>query len=448
MASRSSFGLTLTALGLVSCGGIVIVDGPPSSSSGAEPPVDPWSAPPGVAAPLPGNGSSPDLPSFSDPSGGEWSGWWLRFPTFGIYATSVATLDGDAIVAGGGNAGNADFGAGLLAPELLASDSISFLMRVSAAGKLLWVKRIDIGEPHVIVDGTSHIRVLTEHGFQTYDGDGQLSNERTFGEHVTVGSIAPTADGGLLVGLGVDSGDVDLGSGPVPLVGATPLGLLVRLNAQGQAINWHEASTAVNQVGEDGAGNVLAGTSGSQPVWDGVPVGPVDGVIHWTCFYAGGSPLWGSTMSGFEELGREVAVREGSGMLLSGGAHSPLSFDGKDVPYGASGTLEERGVVLRVGGTGQLESTLVLGKQAYFVAPGPGHMLAAATNQVAPVGMVWCANGVEPCDRYSLSDTEASGNYVTVSLKPTVAYVAGTMRLTPGGSQSAVPQLYLMKIVH
>lgn len=448
MVSRPFFGLTLTAIALVSCGGIVIVDDPASSSSGAEPSVDPWSAPPGVAAPLPGNGSSPDLPSSSDPSAGKWSGWWLRFPAFGIYATSVATLDGDAIVAGGGNAGDADFGAGLLAPELLSGDSISFLMRVSAAGKLLWVKRIYLGEPRVIVDGASHIHVLTDHGFQTYDGDGQLSNERTFGDHVTVGSIAPTADGGLLVGLGVESGDVDLGSGPIPLVGATPLGLLVRLDTQGQAMSWHEASTAVRQVGEDGAGNVLAVTSGSQPVWDGVPVGAVGGVSQLTCFDGGGSPLWGSTMSGFDELSREVAVREGSGMLLFGGAHSPLSFDGKDVPYGASGTLEQRGVVLRVGGAGQLESTLVLGKQAYFVAPGPGHMLAAATNQVAPVGMVWCANGVEPCDRYSLDDTEASGNYVAVGLKPTAAYVAGTMRLTPGGSQSAVPQLYLMKVVH
>ena len=269
-----------------------------------------------------------------------------------------------------------------------------------------------------------------------------------------MGSLLPcrstTANTGLLFGLSVESGPVDLGSGPIALAHEPPLGLLGQVDAQGHISNWHEltGSHAVGAVGEDGAGHILAFTGGAQPIWDGNPIGPVEGQTYVTCFSAGGTALWSSTLSPIGEEQREVAVRGGEGMLLSGGASNPLSFNGQDVPYGNSGPLDEKGVVLRVDGTGQLESTLVLGKQAYFIAPGPDHLLVASSAPVAPVGVVWCSKGIEPCDRYSLGDTEASGNLVAVDLQPTTTYVAGQMRLTPGGAQTAQIQLYVMKVIH
>jgi hypothetical protein len=90
--------------------------------------------------------------------------------------------------------------------------------------------------------------------------------------------------------------------------------------------------------------------------------------------------------------------------------------------------------VLRVDGKGQLESILELGEQAYDVAPGADHMLVASIAAVAPVNVAWCANGVAPCDRYALGETDAIGNVVAVGLQPTVAYVAGRMRFTPAGA--------------
>lgn len=450
--------LLTAALGLTACGSVVVIDdhGKPSTppDTSGMPTGDPWTAPDGVAAPLPANGSSPGLPTTVDPGGGAWSGWWVRFPSFGVTATSIATLDGDAIVGLAGYAGDFDLGAGPLAADLDPEQQIGVVIRVSSAGKLLWSKRVgDLSYGDLIVDAASRIHVAMPHGFQTYDGAGQLLGERTFGDAVTQTGMAPTADGGLLIGLAVESGAVDLGAGPIVLNGTAPLGLLVRLDAQGHPTSWHEANGAggvagVGVVGEDSAGNVFAYGGNGQPIWDGTPIGPAYGSSYVTSFDAGGKPLWASTLTPPDGYFRAMAVPQGKGMLVAGGTHTPVSFNGVDVPYAKAPLAEDTGLALRVDDSGQLESALELGDRVESVAAGPDHLVVATTLEPAPVTVVWCSNGVAPCDRYTMGDTDANDNKVTVGADPKVAYVAGSMRLTPGGNQMADWQLYLMKVVH
>jgi hypothetical protein len=454
------FVLLATSLGLTACGSVVIVDDPgkpstPPDTSGM-PTGNPWTAPDGVAAPLPANGSTPGVTSTVDPNGDAWSGWWVRFPSFGVTPMSIATLDGDVVIGLVGPAADFDLGEGPLAPDLDPERQIAVMIRLSATGKLLWAKRL--GDPpyaDLIVDAASRIQVTTPHGFQTYDGAGQLLGERKFGEGVTVmqTGIAPTAEGGLLLGLAVESGDVDLGAGPIALTGAAPLGLLVRLDAQGNPTSWHEANGAggvagVGVVGEDSAGNVFAFGGNGQPIWDGTPIGPAYGSSYVTSFDAGGKPLWASTLTAPDGYIRAMAVPQGKGMLVTGDAHSPISFNGVNVPYEKGPYGDGTGLALRVDDSGQLESTLELGPRVDGVAAGPDHLVVATTTQPAPVTVVWCSKGVAPCDRYAMGDTDAIANVVTVGLDPTIAYVAGSMRLTPGGNQMAQWQLYVMKVVH
>jgi hypothetical protein len=414
---------------LAACRGNVIAEQGP----------DPWAGTDGVAAPLPPNGSSPEA----------WNGWWVRFPTTSTTVSAITTLGEDAILVGDGIAGELDLGSGLLAPDLPYSDPVQVLFRVSSAGTVTWARILEDAFAPVAVDATSRILLAGSHGLATYDASGQLVDTTSWGNVAAVNAFAPTADGGLVVGLQAD-GPVDFGDGPISTVAPPLVGLLARLASDG-SLSWLREVTGAQSfdaVGEDGAGHIIAVTTGGgDAAWGDLAInGDGDASAEFTaCFDADGTALWGTVTTGFDSYSRAL-VSPYPGVLLSGGVVGPLALGGADVPYGDLGGYDETGVVVRLNGAGNLDSFLALGLGSYSVAPGPNRMFAGAPASVnKPLGLVWCAGGAEPCDRYGLPETEAQ-SLVAVMGTGSAAFMAGQMRLTPGGSLANRQQLYLMKL--
>lgn len=441
---KTSRAVLLAFTGLTGCGGIAVVEEVP----------DPWGAAPGVAAPLPPNGSSPASPpppSGSDPE--SWSGWWVRFPSYGAYASDIEALGDDAVLAGMGVASSLDLGSGPLAADLPADEWVAFIARVSTDGELLWSNTVPgASDARIAVDASSRIHVAMPHGLRSYGADGQPLAERTFGEHVETQAVAAEPDGGLLVGLDVAGGPVDLGAGPLPLAHQPPVGLLARFDAQGHPAWWREVSIATRfiAVGADGAGRLLAVTTGdSQAVWGDfvLDAGASTEALFIASFDSDGVVTTGSVAHGFDDAPSGVTTME-DGMLLSAGVAGPLIVDGSEVAYGGSGGYEQKGVVVRVDGAGQYDSFLALGTGPHSVAPGPDRMVAGSSLTWDPLGLVWCSQGVEPCDRYSLPETEAMEDRVAVRATGGVVFMTGQVRLTPAGSLAEEHQLYVMKLMH
>ena len=414
---------------LAGCRGTVIAEQGP----------DPWAGTDGVAAPLPPNGSSPEA----------WNGWWVRFPTMGTTVSAITTLGEDAILVVDGTAGELDLGSGSVAPDLPSSDPVQVLIRVSSTGAVTWAHVLEDAFAPVAVDATSRILLVGSHGLATYDASGELVDTKSWGDGASVEAFAPTADGGLVVGMEAN-GPVDFGNGPISTVTTLPVGLLARLGSDGSLLWLREVTGAqsFDAVGEDGAGHIIAVTTGGgDAAWGDLEIdGDGDASAEFmACFGVDGTALWGTGTTGFDSYFRAFVTRY-PGVLLSGGVAGPLTLGGADVPYGDLGGYNETGVVVRLDGAGNLDSFLALGPGSYSVAAGPNRMFAGAPMSVnKPLGLVWCADGAEPCDRYGLPETEAT-SLVAVTATGSAAYAVGQMRRTPGGSLANREQLYMMRL--
>jgi hypothetical protein len=427
---------------LTACGGIAVVDSEP----------DPWSAIDGQAAPLPKNGSSPGKSDGDYANGPTWTGWWVRFPSYSAYPRAIAAIGEDVVLTGNGPAADLDLGSGLLAPEMDGSAEVSFLARISTDGNLVWSTwSTDVPYHTVVVDMDGRIHVASDRAVRVYNGNGEQLESKVFSENANtfVRAIAPTADGGSLVGIEAD-GELDLGDGPVKLSGPAPVTLLVRFDAKGHPVWWREITGPKSWagIGESGEGHVLAVVSGGG-------VASLGDLEAWPASASGtfafvldgdGGPL---ASAGLDGLGATVAVAtKEEGALLSStvvGA-TPLWVNGAEVPHESMGPYEDVGVLLRLAGDGVLESVLWPGAGQHSVATGPARALAAASVQSDPLGLLWCANGIEPCDRYKLLETDSFTDVVTLTSDGQTAYMAGQVRLTPGGSLKNKWQLYLMKL--
>jgi hypothetical protein len=440
MKRDSSAVVLITIASAVSCGGTVVVEVGPN----------PWGAGPGEAGALPPSGTSPSDPPWTEDNDA-WSGWWIRFPCYHDCSPSdVVTSGGDVVLVGTAHVTDLDLGTGPLAPEVPPGDTVGFIARVSGNGDLEWASHLGpSGGPDVAIDAASFIHVTGVFGLRTFTPHGDVLHDRTFGSSTYVDDVAPTADGGLVLGLRVE-GELTFEGESVDLVNAAPSGVLLRLDAQGEPIWWREVMGAHGfvGVGEDGAGHVVAVTTGGAYAdWGDILLdsGQTDHTAYAAWFDPAGSTLWGTIVSGIHSSPYAVPASN-NGLLFAGAAMNALTVGAEDVPYGDPPGYEDKGVVLRLDGSGTLDSYLSFGPGPYSAASGPEALIVASSMNADPLRLLWCAEGVAPCDAYTLAETEAYGDLVAVNAEGANAYMTGLFRLTPGGSLGETSQLYLMKL--
>jgi hypothetical protein len=438
---QNAAALILFLGGAAACGETVVVEVGP----------DPWGAAPGEAGALPPSGSSPSDPPWTEDTDA-WSGWWVRFPCYRCASADLAVAGDDVIITGSAHAVDLDLGAWPLAADVDPGDTVGFVARVSGNGELAWASQLGpAGGPEVAVDAAGLVHVTGEFGLRTLTAEGDSVEDKSFGLGTHVESLSATSDGGLLLGVRVE-GDFALGGEPIEFTHESPAGVLLRLDSERNALWWREVSVAGGfvGVGEDRDGRILAVTNGGkQADWGDLLIdsGITDDVLYVAAFDEAGDSLWGTAVSGIHS-DPQADPMLGEGLLVTGGARNALTVGTEDVPYGDPPGYEDKGVVLRLDGSGTLHSYLSFGPGPYSAASGPEALIVASSMNADPLRLLWCADGVEPCDAYTLAETEAYGDLVAVNAKGINAYMTGLFRLTPGGSLGETSQLYLMKLGH
>jgi hypothetical protein len=401
---------------------------------------------------------------------GAWDGWWVKYDN-GSYVrpTEITTLGEDLILHGvvgmvmqGYDPERSYVNLGPEAP-LPSDGTFGFLARISSEGETLWARELPYGFGTVVTDvaGRIHVALVTASAgeslvvtsrLRTYDGSGTLLAEHLFGDAVVVRSLAPLADGGLLVGLNVDlGGTLALPSGAVELEeGPNAVNAVVaRLDADGGTVWWKQASVShgLTGVAEDGDGMlfVLVAAVSAFSWGDTLIAATADGVAT-LALDPTGELQWDVGVSGYPD-GSRLAASRGSGALLSGAIHAgrQLIIDGAPV-YGPLDWKEDsQGVVVRLTGTGQLADVLTTGKGNDVAAVGSGKMVAASHRYAAPLALSWCGHGSVPCDEYSLAETETTSNCLSVTPSGAAVYMAGSYRPVDASKPS---QLYVMRLEH
>lgn len=283
------------------------------------------------------------------------------------------------------------------------------------------------------------------------ESDGAFSWELEVSDGVSLGTVAPMADGSLAVAVSLDSLEV---SGSIPVADVllstdTPSGI-ARYDSDGSFLSFvpfFETSGAKSPVaplylGCDDDDRLWAGVYAQHIVWDADAIDlPGDGLTA-VGIDTEGSVKVSSQLSTYGDHTTITGAMQG--VVVSAGAQQSISIDGTETPVGEVGGLGSIGVAVNLGPSAAATSVTVLGDGPHYAVDARDGTVVASKAQAAPFRVATCQVGTAECDSYDLAGTESSGNRVVVTSNGAV-YLAGNLRLMPT-EEGLSPKLYVMRI--